>query len=518
MRKTVVLAILDGWGIGTPDESNPIYTAKPKAIDFIERRYPAGALQSSGMAVGLPWEEVGNSEVGHLTIGAGRVLFQHFPKISMAIDEGTFFKNLALREAFIHAKRTGGAVHLVGLLSSGNVHASFSHLLALLDLAKSEECSALFLHLFLDGRDSSPRSAGEIMHQLHAAIAERGIGIVATLSGRYYGMDRDQHWDRTERAYRLIAEGRGQVTSPAALLEATYRQGLSDEYAEPSVIEAPYPVRDGDAIIFFNFREDRMRQLVEAFANPSFARFEARRFQNLSLVTMTEYQMDFPVRVAFETEIAERPLGRVLAEAGKTQLRITETEKYAHVTYFFNGLREEPFENEFRVLIPSRRLIHHDEQPEMMARELTDRVIAALSEGAFDFILVNYANPDVVAHTGNYDATIAAIRTVDREIGRLAEQTLGGGHVLFITSDHGNAEVVLELKTGRTETQHDPNPVPFYLVAQEFERRTPLDGFVRLPTIGLLSDIAPTILELMGIEKPPEMTGESLLSQLAQRR
>lgn len=517
MRKTVVLAILDGWGIGNPDEGNAIYTAHPRTIEEIQAQYPVGALQASGPAVGLPWQEEGNSEVGHLTIGAGRMLLQHFPEITAAVENGSFFTNKAFIGAFAHARERGSAVHLVGLLSSGNVHAAREHLIALIEMAKREQCSKLFLHLFLDGRDSAPRSAREDMEKVFAAMEANGVGTLASIGGRYYGMDRDRHWERTERAYRVLTGETTAVKQFDGALADAYAQDLTDEYVEPTVVDAPHPIQDTDAIIFFNFREDRMRQLVKAFTDPDFVGFPVKKFKDLFLASMTAYQTALPIAVAFETIVVTDPLGKVLADNEKTQLRVAETEKYAHITYFFNGLVEPPFENEFRVLVPSQRLARHDSHPEMMAGAITDRVLVALNEGAFDFILVNYANPDIIAHSGNYDATIAAIQVIDREIRRLSEKVLAGNHVLLITSDHGNAEVILDVGTGLAETKHDTSPVPLHLVGNEYRRRTPRDPLSKPPDLGMLSDVAPTVLELMGIQKPPTMTGTSLLEELVRQ-
>jgi len=340
------------------------------------------------------------------------------------------------------------------------------------------------------------------------------VGEIATLMGRYFGMDRDRHWERTERAYRALMGDAPAAPTAEACIQASYDRGLTDEYVEPAVIGAPHPIQDGDAVIFFNFREDRMRELSEAFINPGFSEFGTKRFERLFIATMTEYEAKLPAAVAFETERAEYPLARVLAEHGKTQLHIAETEKYAHITYFFNGLTEAPFKNEFRVLVPSQRLARHDEHPEMMAHEVTERVLAALSEGVYDCIVVNYANADIIAHTGNYDAVIQAVRTVDTELGRLAEKVLQDGHVLLVTADHGNAECVIDTQ-GRIETKHNASPVPCYLVGREYRRATPrTEDTARLPVIGMLSDIAPTVLDLLGVEKPASMTGESLLNQL----
>lgn len=515
MRRAYVLAILDGWGLGEFNESNPIYKAELGTIKELELKFPKGALQASGIAIGLPWEEEGNSEVGHLTLGAGKVLYQHFPKISMAIEDGTFFQVPNLKKAFEHAKNNNSSVHLVGLLTRGNVHASFKHLTALVEMAAKEKIEKLYLHLFSDGRDSPPRSALSLVKTLEEVLAKNGVGKIASVSGRYYGMDRDNHWERTEGAYQAIV---GENKNPMSLDEVVnkvYGRELDDEYIEPTVVE-PHPVGDNDAVIFFNFREDSMRQISDPFLDSNFDKFPIKPLKNIFVVTMTEYAERQKAAVAFPGDKIENPLGKVLSEKGIAQLRVAETEKYAHVTYFFNGLREEPFPNEFRVLIPSKSNLRMEENPEMMAKDITDRAIIALREGGFNFILINYANPDIIAHTGNYSATMEAVKVVDRELGRLVKEVLSGDHLLIITSDHGNAESLLNLQTGEPETFHDPSPVPVYLVGKEFEKPFSIDTSTpqKLPVIGILSDIAPTLLELMNIPKPPEMTGTSLLNQL----
>jgi 2,3-bisphosphoglycerate-independent phosphoglycerate mutase len=515
MKKTFILAILDGWGLGEFNESNPIYKADLKTIPELEAKFPKGALQASGIAIGLPWEEEGNSEVGHLTLGAGKVLYQHFPKISMAIDNGSFFETPNLKRAFAHARENKSSVHLVGLLTKGNVHASLKHLVALIEMAAKEKARELYLHLFSDGRDSPPRSVLSLLKNLEGVLEKTGVGKIASLSGRYWAMDRDSHWDRTQRAYQALVGVEKTATNLEEAVNKTYEKGLNDEYIEPTVTQ-PHPIADNDAVLFFNFREDSVRQVSEPFINPGFDKFTAKPLKNLFVVTMTEYTEEQAAPAAFPTDKIKSPLGKVLAESGLTQLRIAETEKYAHITYFFNGLREKPFQNEFRILIPSKQTVRSEEDPEMMARAITDRAIIALKEGGFNFILINYANPDTVAHTGNYAATMEAVQVVDRELGRLVKEVLSGGHTLLITSDHGNAESVLNLQTGEPETFHDPNPVPIYLVAKEFEKPFSISTTTpqKLPVIGILSDVAPTLLELMNIPKPPEMTGTSLLGQL----
>lgn len=507
MKRTYILVILDGWGIGEKNESNPIYIANPETINFIKANFPAGAIQASGIAVGLPWEEEGNSEVGHLTIGAGKILYQHYPRISLAIDDGTFFENPALKQAFVHARKNNSAVHLIGLLTAGSVHASLKHLTALTEMAKKENNNQIYLHLFSDGVDSPPRSVLNLLEKLKIPPS--------TLAGRYYAMNREENWDRTEKAYKILF-GEGQSTQNLKEeIKKNYDRGIDDQFMPPLIIGESRLIKDNDALIFFNFREDSIRQLAEPFLNPDFKQFPIKPLNNIFAVTLTQYRENFRAAVAFPNETVTNPLGKVLADNQKIQLRIAETEKYAHVTQFFNGLREAPFPNEYRVLIPSQNVIHQEERPEMMAAAITDRAITAINEGGFDFILINYANPDIIAHTGNFQATVTAIKTVDRELNKLIKSVLGQNGVLIITADHGNAETLVDLKTGQIETKHNINPVPIYLIAKEFQRKKTDAEIARTEseTIGILSDVAPTILELMKIPQPPEMTGQSLLNQ-----
>ena len=506
-KRTIILTILDGWGIGKADESNPIHVVNPQNINYLKANFPAGILQASGISVGLPWAEEGNSEVGHLNLGAGRIIYQYYPRITLAIHDASFFKNPALKNAFEHAKKYNSAVNLIGLLSEGNVHASFEHLVALVEFAKKENISKLNLHLFTDGRDSSPNSALELLARLPKE------GKLASLSGRFYGMDREGHWERTQKAYSVLV-GEGPITDNIENhIKKTYERKFSDEFVEPIRISAEGSIKDNDALIFFNFREDRIRQIASAFINPQFKNFPTKSLNNLYIATMTQYDDEFKVPVAFPPEKIETCLGKVLSDKGKTQLRIAETQKYPHITYFFNGMREEPFKNEYRILIPSRSIIRQDEHPEMMANEVTTRAIESISEGVFDFILINYANSDIIAHTGNYEACLRVVRIIDEQIDKLIKATLECNAILIITSDHGNIEKLFNPLTGLPETQHDPSPVPVYLVAKEF-MRSRTEAEIRRSekeNTGILADVAPTILELMVISKPKEMTGQSLL-------
>lgn len=514
MKRNVLLVILDGWGIGGHDESNPIYAAKPPIIESIKRRFPIGCLQASGIAIGLPWGEEGNSEVGHLTLGAGKVLYQHFPRISLAIQNGQFFQNQILKNAFAHAKKNNSDIHFVGLLSAGNVHSSFEHLTALLEFAKRENFDRVYFQLFTDGRDSPPKSAPELLKNLEKVIQEKNRGVIASLSGRFYALDRTQHWDRTEKVYKvLIGEGKTVANYQEILTEA-YNQNLNDSFVEPAVIGSSHPVKDNDAVIFFDFREESPRQLVAAFAYSDFPNFSVKKFSNLYLATMTQYEEKFNLPVVFPPESVNEPLGKVLSDHNKMQVRIAETEKYAHVTFFFNGYRKEPFPNEYHILVPSINTPHYDQFPEMMAKTITDRTINSVNENVYDFILTNYANPDTMGHTGNYEAAVKAIKIIDQEIGRLLKTVLAQpSTIMIITSDHGNIERMLDPLTGLVETKHDPNPVPIYLIGQEFEKMKSEAETQKAEAqnLGTLADVAPTILDLLGLPQPKEMTGNNLL-------
>lgn len=513
MNRRVALVILDGWGIGREDDSNPIFAAQPETVQLLRERYAVGALQASGIAVGLPWEEEGNSEVGHLTIGAGKVIYQHYPRITIAIESGEFFKNEALLAAFRHAKAKGTSVHLVGILSASNVHASLAHLRALLALAKQEAVPNVYLHAISDGKDSPPQSFPKLLERAEGFMREVGTGRVASVMGRYYAMDRDSHWSRTQRAAEVLL-GKAPITpSGRDAARSAYGQGLTDEFLPPTLLgPEPHPIRENDAVIFFNFREDSMRQIAAVFLVPNFDKFPRDLPAGLSMVTMTRYSKEFPAAVAFPQEEVTNPLGRVLADAGKSQIRIAETEKYAHVTYFMNGYREEPFPDEYRILVPSGAIVRQDEAPEMMAREVANRLIEAMDASGADFLLANFANADVIGHTGNFDAAVAAVRAVDAELGRIVRMALERNVALILTADHGNAERMRDPLTGVPENKHTANPVPIHVVASEFERPKGERAAARAEreVVGVLSDVAPTVLELLSIPKPGEMTGESL--------
>lgn len=508
MRRTVLLVILDGWGLGQKNESNPVHAAQPQSFKWLEENFPTTSLQASGISVGLPWGEVGNSEVGHLTIGAGKVIYQYFPRITLSIRDGSFFENKALKNAFSHARSNNGVVNLIGLLTEGTVHACLEHLLALVEMGEKENIEVK-MHLFSDGKDGTP-------FRLEKALLKIPDDKLVTLMGRYYGMDREKNWKLTERAYEtMTGPGAPLVSDATPIIQETYQKNLNEEFVPPMVFRENGFIKDGDGVIFFNFREDSIRQIAESFIIKDFDKFPTKKFQNLYVATMTQYEDAFTAPVAFPPEKIEAPLGKVLSEAGKTQLRLAESYKYAHVTYFFNAHIEEPFKDEYRVFVPSLKTPHPDEHPEMMAEAITDRVVEALENRAFDFILVNYANPDTIAHTGNFQAALEAVKTIDTQIGRVIKSALATEAMMMITSDHGNIEEMVNPFTGEPETQHDPNPVPFYLVAPELKNRRFVNWqSLNSETVGVLSDVAPTILELMRIPKPKEMTGRSLLEEL----
>lgn len=507
-KRTVLLIIMDGWGLGEKNESNPVHVADPEIFKWLEKNYPATSLQASGISVGLPWGEVGNSEVGHLTIGAGKVIYQYFPRITLSIKDETFFSNTALKDAFNHAKENNSAVNVAGLLTEGTVHASFNHLEALIEMGKREGVRVK-LHLFSDGKDATPFRLEKVLEN----VPKENL---ATLMGRYYGMDRERNWKLTERAYETMTLPPKTITDdPVPIIKETYQKNLNEEFVPPMSFKEDGYIRDGESLIFFNFREDSIRQIAESFILKDFDKFPRRDFKNLHVVTMTHYEDGFDVPVAYPPEKIEAPLGKVLSEAGKTQFRLAESYKYAHVTYFFNSYLEEPFKGEYRVFIPSAKITHQDDKPEMMAKEITDRIIQALETQAFDFILANYANPDTIAHTGNFQAGVETVKVLDREISRVVKTGIATKNVIIITSDHGNIERMVNPFTGSPETQHDPSPVPFYLIAEEFKGKKFLNWQnYHSETIGVISDVAPTILAIMGIPQPQTMTGKNLLGEL----
>lgn len=506
----VCLIILDGWGINPRKDANAIALAKTPNMDELCRSYPCTEVASSGEAVGLPDAQMGNSEVGHLNIGAGRIVYQEYTRINKAIADGTFFKNPILRGAVRNVQVKGSSLHLMGVVSDGGVHSHNTHLYALLELARQEKAERVFIHLFLDGRDVPPQSAIGYITELEEKIKKIGVGQVATVSGRYYAMDRDRRWDRTKLAYDAIVYGRGEhALTPEEAVEQSYRQGVVDEFVRPTIIDSELLtpnselIRDGDSVIFFNFRPDRARQLTSSFIQEDFTEFDRGEHPPKTyFVTMTQYDARFNAPVAFSPAKIENTLAHVLATHGLKQLHIAETEKYAHVTFFFNGGVERPEEGEERVLIPSPKVPTYDLKPEMSAYEVTDRVIEEIKKGLFDVVVLNYANPDMVGHSAILPAVIKAIETVDTCVGRVVQAVAEVGGVTIVTADHGNAEKLKNYETGMPHTAHTSSPVPLILVSSEE---------VKLRQGGILADIAPTILDLLGIAKPAEMTGQSLI-------
>jgi 2,3-bisphosphoglycerate-independent phosphoglycerate mutase len=510
--KPVLLVVLDGWGIRAAREANAIAIAGPPNMDLLARDYPSAAIETSGLSVGLPEGQMGNSEVGHTNLGAGRIVYQDLVRINRAIEDGSFFKNDALLLACRRAKEAGGALHLMGLLSDGGVHSHADHLHACLELARREGVPRAFVHAFMDGRDVPPKSGLDAMAQLERRLAETGYGKVATVSGRYYAMDRDKRWDRVEQAYAAMVRGEGfRAGSGVVAMEASYAHGETDEFVKPTVTvngegKPVGPVRDGDAIIFFNFRADRAREITRALADPAFKEFDRKAVPALSAyVCMTEYDKTFGLPVAFAPQDLTEIFPELVSRAGLKQLRTAETEKYAHVTFFFNGGRETVFPGEDRILVPSPRDVKtYDEKPEMSAREVTDKLVEAIGTRQHGFILVNYANPDMVGHTGLLDAAVAAVKVVDECVGRLWKAAQQAGMAMLVTADHGNCEMMTDPETGQPHTAHTLNPVPFILADPD------LRG-AKLRAKGVLADVAPTALQVMGLPQPKEMKGLGML-------
>lgn len=518
MYKPVILVILDGWGIGEAEKGNAVLEANTPTADKLNSFYPHIAIQASGISVGLPWGEPGNSEVGHISLGTGQVIYQNMPRITLDIQSGNFFKNKSFLEAIEHTKKNSSNLHIMGLLGKGGVHSTTDHLYAILELMRDQKAENVFLHIFTDGRDSSPTADVECIRELEERLKTYGIGKIATLGGRYFGMDRNNNWDRIEKAYKSMVSGEGeQIEDPIKYLEESYKREVFDEYIEPAVIvkdgKPLTKISDNDAIIFFNFREDRARQITKAFVLPGFNKFERKEIENLLFVSMVEYEADLPTEVAYPPIEIKECLGDILSRHNKKQLRISETEKFAHVTYFFNGGKEEPFPGEDRVIVPSKNVATFVEAPEMSAFEITEKVINFVKENKYDFILINYANADIVGHTGNLKAGIKAVETVDECLGKLIQEVLLQKGCLLVTADHGNAEEMINRKTGEPDTEHSTNPVPLWLITGENHSETENpESPIRVE--GILSDIAPTVLELMEIEKPKEMTGDSLIFTL----
>ncbi|HSQ88393.1 2,3-bisphosphoglycerate-independent phosphoglycerate mutase [Romboutsia sp.] len=507
MKKPIALIIMDGFGESKIAEGNAVLGAKTPNLNKIVEEYPHTLIQASGLDVGLPDGQMGNSEVGHTNIGAGRIVYQDLTRVSKAINDGDFFTNEVLLKAMENAKSY--SLHLMGLLSDGGVHSHIDHLKALIKMAKENGVQNVFVHAFTDGRDTDPRSALGYIEDIENYMKELGVGKFASVSGRYYAMDRDKRWERVELAYSAMVQGKGNTaTSAKEAVQNSYDEDKNDEFVMPTVIvENDQPVgliKEDDSIVFGNFRPDRAREITRALVDTDFAGFERPNMKTF-FVCLTTYDITIKnVHVAFKPQSLENTLGEYLAKNGKTQLRTAETEKYAHVTFFFNGGVEEPNEGEDRLLVPSPKVATYDLQPEMSADELTEKVLAKIDEDKYDFIVLNYANPDMVGHTGVVEAAVKAVETVDTCVGKVVEKILSKGGQALITADHGNAELMQDPETKTTVTAHSTNPVPFIVVGEELKS-------AKLKEDGRLSDIAPTVLSIMNLEQPQQMTGHSLI-------
>ncbi len=508
-KKPTVLMILDGFGLNEKREGNAVAQANTPVIDGLMRDYPFVKGYASGLAVGLPDGQMGNSEVGHLNMGAGRIVYQELTRITKEIEDGEFFHNKALLDGIANVKEHHSDLHLYGLLSDGGVHSHNTHLYGLLELAKREGVENVYVHCFLDGRDTAPTSGKGFIEELEAKMKEIGVGKIATISGRYYVMDRDNRWDRVEKAYNVMTKGEGETAESAVgAMEASYAKDVTDEFFVPTAItENGRPVatiKDNDTVIFFNFRPDRAREITRAFCMDDFDGFDRGARKKVTYICFTEYDVTIPNKeVAFQKVELKNTFGEYLAAHGKTQARIAETEKYAHVTFFFNGGVEEPNPGEDRILVKSPKVATYDLQPQMSAPEVCDKLCEAIRSEKYDVIIINFANPDMVGHTGILEAAVKAVETVDSCVGRAVEALKEVDGQMFLCADHGNAEQLVDYKTGAPFTAHTTNPVPFILINA--------DPAYTLKEGGCLADIIPTLIELMGMEQPAEMTGKSLL-------
>jgi 2,3-bisphosphoglycerate-independent phosphoglycerate mutase len=502
-KKPLMLMILDGWGINkNPEQKNAITAANPENFYRLQKEYPHSELEASGEAVGLPDGQMGNSEVGHLNIGSGRVIYQPLVEISKDIREGTFFENPVLKEAFEYAQKEGKPVHFGGLLSTGGVHSHIDHLFGLLMMAKKYGVKA-YIHAFLDGRDTPPESALDFIKTVEAKAAEIGAGEIATLSGRYYAMDRDKNWDRVQKAYDAMVYGKGNTAASAVeAMEKSYAEKVTDEFVIPTVIKSEGTIKKGDVFINFNFRPDRAREITRALNDKEFTGFE-REYLGLKYYCMRQYDATIDAPVVYGEKDINNTFGEVISRAGLKQLRTAETEKYAHVTFFFNGGKEAQYEGEDRKLVASPKVATYDLQPEMSACGVTEGLMEALNSDTYDVIIINYANPDMVGHTGVFDAAVSAVKKIDLCLGKVAEKVLELDGTLLVTADHGNVELMEDPVTKIPFTAHTTNKVPFIMISNKYKNCKLEDG--------KLSDIAPTMLEILGLDKPEDMNGHSLL-------
>ncbi len=504
-KKLTMLMILDGYGINENKKGNAIAIANTPVMDKLMKQNPNTIIKTSGLDVGLPEGQMGNSEVGHTNIGAGRIVYQELTRITKSIEDGDFFSIPELVQAIDNCKKNKTKLHIMGLLSDGGVHSHIRHLYAILELAKRKDFEDVYVHCFLDGRDTPPASAENYITQLEKKMAEKGIGKIASITGRFYAMDRDKRWARVQKAYDALVNGIGEKAATAQMaIEDSYQKEIFDEFVLPTLIcngdEPIATIGEKDSVIFFNFRPDRAREITRALVDENFDAFETKKL-NLFYVCFTNYDDTIPnVQIAFKKDELKNTFGEVVSKHNLTQLRIAETEKYAHVTFFFNGGEEKQYKGEERILIPSPKVETYDMQPEMSAYEVTDKVVEAIKGQKYDTIILNYANSDMVGHTGNLNAAVKAVEAVDECVGRVVEAIEEVGGVLLITADHGNSEQMIDYKTGEPHTAHTTNPVPLVLVGMDAKLRP-----------GRLADLAPTMLKIMGIEKPEEMTGESLI-------
>ena len=506
-KKLAMLMILDGFGINENTDGNAVKLANTPNIDKLMKKYPTTEIYTSGLKVGLPEGQMGNSEVGHTNIGAGRIVYQELTKITKSIEDGDFFAIPEFIEAIENCKKHNSKLHILGLVSDGGVHSHIRHLYGLLEMAKRRDFENVYVHCFLDGRDTPPASGESYIMQLEEKMKEKGVGKIASISGRYYAMDRDKRWDRVKKCYDALVNGEGnKATSATIAIEDSYQKEVFDEFVEPTVIcngDTPIAtIQENDSVIFFNFRPDRARQITRAIVDPDFDGFETKKLKTY-FVCFTSYDETMPnVHIAFKKEPIVNTFGEVISKNGLTQLRIAETEKYAHVTFFFNGGEEKQYPGEDRILVPSPKVATYDLQPEMSAREVTENVVKAINSEKYNAIILNYANPDMVGHTGSLPAAIKAVETIDECVGKVVEAVLAHDGTLIITADHGNCEQMIDYKTGEPHTAHTTNPVPLILVSNNENYKV---------KSGKLADLAPTLLEILGIDKPAEMTGESIL-------
>ncbi len=512
MYRPTVLIINDGWGVAPDSDGNAITRAKTPNFTRWIATYPAMTIKASGNDVGLSWGEMGNSEVGHLNIGAGRVYYQTLPRISKEIADKSFFNNATLQKVAAAAKK-GGALHLLGIVSAGNVHGSDEHLYALLEFCKTQGLSNVFVHAILDGRDSKFDSGKMFIERLLGKMKTLGVGKIATMGGRFFAMDRDNRWDRVEKMYRVMTDGAPSVGDPLAAIQKSYDEKIYDEEFVPVSIDPSGKVQAGDTVLFFNFRPDRAREITGAFVVPEFDKFARAKIEPLLFATMTEYEKGLPVDVCYPPEVIKMSLAETISKAGKLQFHVAETEKYAHVTFFLNGTIEDAWLGEDRKIVPSPKVTSYAEAPEMSAIEVAHEAVAAIESKKYDFIVMNFANADMVGHTGDMAATVRGVEAVDAAMGLVVSAALEQGGAIFITADHGNGEEVVNLRTGDKDKEHSTNAIPFICISKDWEGGGDATGsdLSLVQPVGMLADVAPTILQAMGVPQPREMTGRALI-------